>query len=209
MNRFRQWWQTNRRQKRPRILPRQFSHQLPLWALSVLAVVLSNMASVYAAGGRDPYQYFFNETFGNLQEELQRAKDEGKKGVLVFFELDDCPFCHRMKETVLNQPEVQAYYRKNFINIDVDIEGDLEITDFQGQPMTQKQFATKINRVRATPVFAFYDLDGKQVVRYTGATSSVEEFMWLGEYYTSGEYQKMRFTQYKRERKKNQRATGA
>lgn len=174
------------------------------FARTLVLILLSLVAlQANAGGGRDPYKFFFNETFGNLQEELQRAKDEGKKGVLIFFEMDECPFCHRMKETVLNQPEVQAYFRKYFINISVDIEGDLEINDFKGEPMTQKHFAVKVNRVRATPVFGFYDLDGKQVVRYTGATSSVQEFMWLGEYFVSGEYKKTKFSRYKRERKKS------
>jgi len=168
------------------------------FALCLLVLVDNS----HAAGGKDPYKYFFNETFGNLQEELQRAKAEGKKGVLVFFEMDECPFCHRMKETVLNQPEVQEYFRKYFINISIDIEGDVEISDFEGQPISQKQFAVKVNRVRATPVFGFYDLEGNQVVRYTGATSSVQEFMWLGEFFVSGEYKNGKFSNYKREKKK-------
>jgi len=177
------------------------SRALLLTLLSLISL------QAYAGGGRDPYKYFFHETFGNLQEELQRAKDEGKKGVLIFFEMDECPFCHRMKETVLNQPEVQAYFRQYFINIDIDIEGDVEINNFKGEPITQKQFAVKVNRVRATPVFAFYDLDGKQVVRYTGATSSVQEFMWLGEFFISGEYKKSKFSRYKREKMKSLRAS--
>lgn len=171
---------------------------------AMLALLLSLVAlQAYAGGGRDPYKFFFNETFGNLQEELQRAKDEGKKGVLIFFEMDECPFCHRMKETVLNQPEVQAYFREHFINIDIDIEGDVEINNFKGEPITQKQFAVKVNRVRATPVFAFYDLEGNQVVRYTGATSSVQEFMWLGEFFITGEYKNSKFSSYKRAKKKS------
>ena len=84
----------------------------------------------------------------------------------------------------------------------MDIEGDVEITDFEGNNLTQKEFATKINRVRATPVFAFYDLEGKQVVRYTGATRNTEEFLWLGEFFVNGEYKNMRFTKYKRLKKK-------
>lgn len=154
-----------------------------------------------AAGGRDPYKYFFDETWGDFSEELARAKEEGKTGVLLFFEMDECPFCHRMKETVLNQPEVQAYFKKHFLNFSVDIEGDLEITDFKGNKMTQKDFAFKDNRVRATPVFAFFDLTGDRVVRYTGATSGVDEFMWLGEYVVNGVYKKMPFTKYKRQKK--------
>jgi thioredoxin-related protein len=55
--------------------------------------------------------------------------------------------------------------------------------------------------VRATPVFLFYDLDGNQVARYTGATSGVDEFLWLGEYVVDGGYRDMPFTKYKRNRR--------
>ena len=74
------------------------------------------------------------------------------------------------KKTVLNQPEVQDYFKQRFHSLSIDIEGDVEIVDFEGNATTQKEFASK-NRVRATPVMAFYDLEGNQVVRYTGATS--------------------------------------
>ena len=168
----------------------------------LIAVILfSCITNAHSAAGRDPYVFFFNETWGNFQEELAKAKEEGKKGILLFFELDDCPWCHRMKTTVLNQPEVQEYYRKHFLNFNVDIEGDVEIVDFKGAPRTQKEFAEKINRVRATPVFGFYDLEGNQVVRFTGATSSVEEFMWLGEFFLDGHYKNTNFTKYKRQKK--------
>jgi thioredoxin-related protein len=167
--------------------------------LCLMCAGLAN--SALAAGGRDPYKYFFDETWGDFSEEVTKAKEEGKTGVLIFFEMDECPFCHRMKETVLNQPEVQAYFKKHFLNFSVDIEGDLEITDFQGRQMTQKDFAFKENRVRATPVFAFFDLTGKRIVRYTGATSGIDEFMWLGEYVVDGVFKKMSFTKYKREKK--------
>lgn len=147
---------------------------------------------------RDPEQYFFEETFGDFQEELVRAREEGKRGVLLFFEMDDCPFCARMKETVLNQPQVQDFFREHFLIFPVDIEGDLEVTDFQGRTTVQKDFAFRQNRVRATPVFLFHDLDGKVVARYTGATSSVHEFLWLGQYAAEGVYREMPFTRYKR-----------
>ena len=167
----------------------------------LLLFSLAYSSAAVSAGGRDPYKYFFDETWGDFPEELQRARNEGKQGILIFFEMDECPFCHRMKETVLNQPEVQAYFKEHFLNFSVDIEGDVEIKDFDGQSMKQKDFAFKINRVRATPVFAFYDLQGQRVVRFTGATNGVEEFMWLGEYVVNGEYKNMPFTKYKREKK--------
>lgn len=165
-------------------------------------LIICGLSTSHAAGGLDPYKYFFDESWGNFPEELVRAKAAGKKAILLFFEMDECPFCHRMKETVLNQPEVQAYFKKNFLNISVDIEGDIEITAFTGEGTTQKDFAVKKNRVRATPVFAFYDLTGKQIVRYTGATAGIEEFLWLGEFVADGVYEKMPFAKYKREKKK-------
>lgn len=174
----------------------------------LLALLLACFASVTeAAVGRDPYKYFFNETWGDFSEELEKARAEGKKGVLIFFEMDECPFCHRMKKTVLNQPEVQAFFRERFLCFSIDIEGDVEMTDFHGKTITQKDFAFKVNRVRATPVFAFFDLEGNRVVRYTGATSGIEEFMWLGEYVAKGLYKEMRFTKYKRQKKKAARQT--
>ncbi|CAN8141756.1 hypothetical protein THIOSC15_3170005 [uncultured Thiomicrorhabdus sp.] len=35
---------------------------------------------------------FFDESFGNYQEDLQTAKEDGKKGVFVFFHMEECPF---------------------------------------------------------------------------------------------------------------------
>lgn len=168
-----------------------------MFALLVLCL-LGNSQIVTAQVGLDPYTHFFNETFGNLSEELDTARDDGKEAILLFFEMDECPFCHFMKQNVLNQPEVQAYYREHFLSFPIDIEGDVELTDFSGQTMPQKDFAFKINRVRATPVIAFYDLDGKQILRYTGRTANAEEFMWMGEYIVDGHYKTVKFSKFKR-----------
>lgn len=147
---------------------------------------------------------FFDQTFGDFSEELATARAEGKKAIFIFFEMDECPFCHRMKTTILNQPDVIAFYKKNFKMFQLDIEGDVEITDFQGKVTTQKEFAVKKHRVRATPVMAFFDLNGNRIVRYTGATSTKEEFMLLAQYVISGAYNQSSFTRYKREQRKNQ-----
>lgn len=168
--------------------------------LTVIALVVPLMGE--AVELRDPYKHFFNESFGNFAEEAQTAKDEGKRGIIIFFEMDECPFCHYMKTNVLNRPDVQDFYRKNFLNFAVDIEGDVEITDFRGKAMAQKDFAFKENRVRATPVIAFYDLQGKEVFRHTGRTSGVEEFLLMGRYVSEGAYKQMPFTKYKRSQKK-------
>jgi len=166
--------------------------------------LLSIFVSASWAGNtkvRDPYKHFFNETWGDLPEEIQKAKENGKKGILIFFEMDECPFCHYMKKNVLNQPKVQDLYRKHFLNFVIDIEGDVEMVNLRGQTVKQKDFAKK-TRVRATPVIAYYDLNGKLIYRHTGKTSGIDEFMWLGEYIANGVYKKkIRFSKYKRQKR--------
>jgi thioredoxin-related protein len=170
------------------------------------ALLLLATGASQAAATRDPGQHFFDQTFGDFTEELQLARDEGKQGILLMFEMDECPFCHRMKTMVLNQPGVQDYFKEHFLIFPVDVEGDVEVTTFSGDTMAQKDFALKSHRVRATPVFAFFDLDGTLVARYTGATRDAEEFMLLGRYVVEGAYKETTFTKYKRAQTQDQQA---
>ncbi len=176
-------------------------HSFQITTIFVFLISFISMSLAANVNVRDPYKYFFNETWGDLPEELQKAKESGKKGILIFFEMDECPFCHYMKKNVLNQPKVQDFYRKHFLNFVIDIEGDVEMVNLKGQTVKQKDFAKK-NRIRATPVIAYYNLDGKMIYRHTGKTSGVDEFMWLGEYIANAIYKKgIRFSKYKRQKR--------
>lgn len=162
-----------------------------LFVLSGLLLVLSP-TYVQAAD-------FFDETFGNLQEELDNAKESGKQGIFLFFQMKDCPFCHRMENTILNQPDVIAYYKKHFLSFSIDIEGSNEMTDFDGTTGTAQELSEKKYRVRATPVLMFVDLTGKRILRYTGPTRTKQEFMLMGKFIVDGDYKTTKFTRYKRE----------
>lgn len=145
---------------------------------------------------RDPGNFFFQPKFGDLQADLQEAKKQGKKGIFLFFEMDACPFCERMKTTILNQSDVQDAYRAQFLVYSIDVNGDTEITDFQGKATTEKDFAFAL-RVRATPTLLFFDLDGKLATRHTGPTKDKAELLLLGKYVADGEYATQHFTKYK------------
>ena len=145
---------------------------------------------------RDPGNFFFQPKFGDLQADLREARKQGKKGIFLFFELDSCPFCERMKATILNQSDVQDAYRAQFLVYPIDVNGDAEITDFQGKQTTEKAFAFAL-RVRATPTLLFFDLDGKPVARHTGPTKDKAEFLLLGKYVVEGAYATQHFTKYK------------
>lgn len=177
-----------------------------LTRLVLCLVSLQPVTAVTAAEApRDPDQYFFDQTLGDFKEELANARAQGKQGIFIFFEMDECPFCHRMRETVFTQPAVQAYYKEHFLVFRVDIEGDVNITDFHGNDVTEKDFAFREHRVRATPVLQFFDLDGKPIARHTGPTADAQEFLWFGQYVVDGRYQDLPFTKYKRERRQADR----
>ena len=163
-----------------------------LW-LALALFTLPALAEV-----RDPHAHFFQPKLGDFKGELDAAKQEGKAGILLMFELDDCPYCHRMKATILNQSEVQDWYRQHFLIYAIDAKGDTAMTDFTGKQTTEKAFALD-QRVRATPVFQFYDLAGKPTARFTGAPQSKEEFLLLGRYVAEGAYKAMPFNVYKRQ----------
>lgn len=169
-----------------------------LFAATLLAGAV--LAAPAAETTRDPMQHFFQQGFNNLPEEVVAAKSGGQLGILIMFEAEDCPWCAKMKATVLNQVAVQDYYRRHFRILMMDVNGDVPMTDFGGQEMPQKDFAFKHNRVRATPVFTFFGLDGKLLTKYTGAARDPEEFLWLGEFVVSGAWKTTNFTAYKRER---------
>lgn len=152
---------------------------------------------VATAEVRDPGQHFFDPVLGNFQEELAVARQEGKQGIMLFFEMDDCPFCARMKATILNQSEVQDFYRKHFLIFSVDTQGDVAITDFKGKETLEKTFALQ-HRVRATPVIMFFDLEGNPVARHTGPTRDADDFMMLGRYVVEGAYKQMPYERYKK-----------
>jgi thioredoxin-related protein len=170
-----------------------------LWRFVLLAaLLLPALAAAQATGAaRDPMQHFFTPTLGDLKAELDDAKRAGKRAAFVMYMRDDCPYCERMKKNILSQPAVQDAYRSRFAVLAVDVKGAVPISDFAGKPTTEKDFSLA-QGVRYTPVLIFYGLDGKPLTRVDGEIRSVEEFMLLGEFVTSGAYAKMKFAEYKR-----------
>ena len=121
--------------------------------LVTLAVITTGLFPVQLAVDeiRDPEVAFFEETFGDMTEELAAVSEEGKTALLIMFETDDCPWCMRMKQTVLNHARVQDYYREHFKILKLNAEGGAPIVDFTGKEVSETQFATELLRVRATP----------------------------------------------------------
>lgn len=147
---------------------------------------------------RDAHKYFFDMKLGDFKSELATAKKEGKTSIMIMFEQEDCPFCFRMKNTILNQSEVQDYYHQHFLIFLLDIRGSLPMEDFTGNQTTEKAFSIE-HRVYGTPVFDFFDLDGKLITRFPGTAKDVNEFLLLGRCVVEGACKSTSFNAYKRQ----------
>lgn len=155
------------------------------------AMILSSLTPVIAVAVdeniRDPREFFFTQSFGDLPEELQTAREQGQKGMLLFFEAEGCPYCLAMLKRVFSQKQVQDWYRERFLSIAVDIHGDVELKDFDGIALPSKVFAEH-RKVFMTPMLAFINLDGVEIYRHLGMVKTPEEFLMMGEYIVDGHY---------------------
>lgn len=168
-------------------------------SLLFLALFVAFGASARAM--RDPSRVFFNTHNTNLADIAREARAAGKVGVLIMFEQQRDPWSTRMRRNALSKPSVQAYYRKLFVNIHLDIHANTPLVDFSGVATTPQRFAVT-QRIRATPTFVFYNVDGRPMVRFTGATYDAAEFLRLGEYVASGAYLKKSFSAFEREKRR-------
>jgi thioredoxin-related protein len=148
---------------------------------------------------RDPREFFFAQTFGDLPEELEEAKKAGKIGLFLFYEQDGCDYCRRMMQTIFNQRRVQDWYGKRFVSIAVDIRGDVELKDVDGITLPSKVFAEH-RKVNFTPVVSFLDLNGVEIFRKSGIVKSPEDLLMMGQYVAEGRYTDTTFAEYRAEK---------
>ena len=167
------------------------SRPAPLLA-ALAALLFAHLALADAPEARDPDAHFFTLTFGDLREEAEHARAQGKLGMLLFFKADACPYCQHMLQKVLNRPAVQDWYNERFVSIAVDIHGDVELTDFDGITLPSKVFSDH-RRVFLTPLIAFVDLDGNEIYRHLGMIRTPEEMLLLGEYIEGKHYFNMEY----------------
>ena len=175
---------------------------------SFLATVLAGItgapaatAHAAAASYRDPMDYFLQPFLGDLRDALADARSSGRKGVVIMYHFEECPYCRRMKKEVLSRPDVQDWYRREFVVIGVDTRGAQAITGVDGRTLPESEFARAVG-IRATPTFDFLAPDGKPMYRRIGALYDPAQFLLLGRYVASGAYRTSTFAQYARSRPK-------
>ena len=121
----------------------------------------------------------------DYQGEIKAAAVEGKRLVL-FFHQPGCPYCDKMRTRVHPDPKVMEYFSKHFVMIESNIRGNLDVVMPNGTPASEVEFGHKM-RIRATPVFAFYDLEGKLALKTVGFLD-IDRFLLAGKYVVDGIY---------------------
>ena len=112
--------------------------------LSLLAALLLALPLSAADLGDDGLHKtdWMRETFKDLREDLAEANAEDKRLMLIV-EQRGCIYCTRMHEQVFPRPEIDAYLRENFFVVQINLHGDTEVTDFDGEILSEKAATRK------------------------------------------------------------------
>ncbi|KEO56296.1 thioredoxin family protein [Thioclava pacifica] len=97
---------------------------------------------------------WFQETFKDMSDDLASANDAGKR-FLVIWEQRGCIYCKKMHEEVFSDPEIAKYITDNYYVVQMNLFGDVEVTDFDGESMPEKDMAMKWG-VMFTPTMMFF-----------------------------------------------------
>jgi len=98
-------------------------------------------------------QNWFALTFRDIAEDIETAAADGKRLALVF-EQRGCIYCAKMHEELLSDPEVADYLQEHFMIVQYNMFGDEEVTDLDGDVLTEKTAARKWGYV-FTPTIVF------------------------------------------------------
>lgn len=133
---------------------------------------------------------WMRDTFKDLREDLEEARAEGKRLVL-FFEQRGCIYCTKMHKEVFPRPEISDYIAENYFVVQLNLHGDIEVTDFDGETLPEKEMARKWG-ILFTPTIMFIHEeveDGETAPRAAaavmpgafGAGTTLDMFTWVRE----------------------------
>jgi thioredoxin-related protein len=124
-------------------------------ALAAIALALLPVTSLAADLGDDGLHKptWLRETFKDLREDLAEANAEGKR-LLITVEQRGCIYCTEMHEKVYPDPKIDALIRDHYFVVQMNLFGDVEVTDFDGTVLPEKEMAVRWG-VMFTPTMIF------------------------------------------------------
>jgi len=97
---------------------------------------------------------WMRDTFKDLQEDFADAQADGKRLMLIV-EQRGCVYCNEMHENTFPDPRVKAMLENQFYPVQINLHGDTEVVDADGDVLSEKA-ATRKWRVMFTPTMIFF-----------------------------------------------------
>ncbi len=124
------------------------------WIAAAFAAALALPAGAVEMGDDGLHKTpWMRDTFKDLREDLAEANAEGKRLVL-FFEQRGCIYCTKMHTEVFPDPGLTRLIEDGFFVVQLNLHGDTEVTDFDGEVLSEKNMARKWN-ILFTPTILF------------------------------------------------------
>lgn len=136
---------------------------------------------------------WFKESFLEIQDDVDEAT-EANKHVILFFQLNGCPYCDRMLTESFQAEPLTSYIQEHFDTIAINVGGDREIIFNEEITVIEKDLSELLN-VRATPAILFLNGENKTVVRVNGYRSP-ERFEQVLHFVTEKGYQQGTLAEY-------------
>ena len=111
---------------------------------------------LWAAAGQAPASDAINLST------IEAQKSQHRLPIILYFRLDDCPYCQRLSEHVLHPMLKGGQFRDNAHFVEISLEAD-SMLDFSGHPTLPKTFAEAYGFIVA-PMLVFVDGQGKQLI---------------------------------------------
>ena len=80
---------------------------------------------------------WMRDTFKDLSEDLEEANGLGKRFAIIF-EQRGCVYCTKMHNEVFPRPEISSYLQENYFVVQLNLYGDVEVIDFDGEALSEK-----------------------------------------------------------------------
>ncbi|WP_417247814.1 thioredoxin family protein [Celeribacter sp.] len=113
---------------------------------------------------------WMRDTFKDLREDLEEANAEGKR-LMVMIEQRGCIYCTKMHEEVYPDPEITKMIEDNYFVVQINMFGDIEVTDFDGETLSEKDMVSKWG-VLFTPTNLYFPEEVPEGVTATQAAVS-------------------------------------
>ena len=138
-----------------------------MWTLLLWpALALAEPTGAYLGARPTELPAWFKNSFLDFEEDVAEAAANDRR-IMLYFHQDSCPYCARLVDENLSDPEIKSFVQRHFDVIDINMWGDREVVSIGGQSFSEKAFAAAL-KVQYTPTLVFLDEQGKTALRLNG-----------------------------------------